>query len=182
MLSLDEIEITPIKRTDSWKVCDFVVANSDRLKRFFPKTLEQNLNPTLSKLFVENKVCLFEKKEEFLFTIKLSESRELVGLIFIKELDWRKKRGEFAYCIGYNYEGKGIITKSVQCLTQHAFDNLGLETLQIIVHRDHKRSIHVAKHNNFKWQRTLKNEFTPKNELPLDMELFEFYKSTKNKS
>jgi ribosomal-protein-alanine N-acetyltransferase len=169
-------EINAIHNGDAWKICDFCVANADRLKRYFPKTLEQNLNPTLSQLFVETKVRNFERKEEFLFTLKHSETRELAGLIYIKELDWKKKQGEFAYCIGYTFEGQSLTSKAIKALSKYAFDDLELETLQIITHKDNLASVKVALNTNFKWQKTLANEFTPVGEAPLDMELYELYK------
>ena len=173
----DGFEINPIHNGDAWKVCDLMVANSDRLKRYFPKTLAQNLNPTLSQLFIEKMVKQFEKQDVFLFTLKHSETRELAGLIYIKELDWDKKQGEFAYCIGYTFEDQGLTSKSVKALSVYAFETLGLETLQIIVHKDNIPSVKVAINNNFKWQRILKNEFTPTGEASLDMELYERYKN-----
>jgi len=170
-------EINPIHSGDAWKICDFCVANTDRLKRYFPKTLEQNLNPTLSQLFVENMVKQFKDREEFLFTLKHSKTRELAGLIYIKELDYNKKQGEFAYCISYPFEGQKLTSKAIKALSNYAFSSLGIETLQIISHKDNLGSVKVATNNHFKWQRTLQNEFTPTGEQPLDMELYELYKT-----
>lgn len=172
----DGFEINPIHGGDAWKICDLCVANSDRFKRYFPKTLEQNLNPTLSQLFVDTNVKHFQNRTVFLFTLKHSETRELAGLIYIKELDWDKKQGEFAYCIGYTFEGQSLISKAVNALSTYAFNDLGLETLQIISNKDNLGSVKVAVNNNFEWQKTLINEFTPAGEQPLDMELYELYK------
>ena len=98
-----------------------------------------------------------------------------MGLIYIKKLNWTKKEGEFAYCIGYEYEGKGITTKAIKILSNHAFDTLNLKTLQIIVHPSNKPSIKVAENCNFTWIKTLEKEHTPPGEKPLDMELYELY-------
>ncbi|TCK67730.1 ribosomal-protein-alanine N-acetyltransferase [Winogradskyella wandonensis] len=173
----DGFEINPVHNGDAWKICDLCVANADRFKRYFPKTLEQNINPTLSQIFVDNKVKAFENKTVFLFTLKHSETRKLVGLIYIKELDWDEKQGEFAYCIDYNFEGKSLISKSIKALSKYAFQNLGLEILQVISHKTNTASIKVAEKNNFKWIKTLKESYTPPGEKALDMELFELYKS-----
>ena len=94
-----------------------------------------------------------------------------------KELDWKIKQGEFAYCIGYTYEGRGLTSKAIRELSGYAFDHLGLERLQIIAHKDNLPSVKIAINNSFKWQKTLKNEFTPTGEKPLDMELYELYKN-----
>ena len=175
-LQFDDFEINPIHSGDAWKICNFMVANEDRFKRYFPGTLKESSTPTLAKHFVENKVKQFENKKEFLFTLKHSETRELAGIIYIKELDWTIKQGEFAYCIGYPFKGKNLISKAVHLLSNYAFTDLELKTLQIIVHKDNIPSVNVAVNNNFKWVKLLKNEFTPVGENPLDMELYELYK------
>ncbi len=175
ILEFDSYYISPIQEKDAWSLCDFAVANEDRLKRYFPKTLEQNLTPTLSKAFTNRKVKQFNDKEEFLFTLKVQKTNILLGLIYIKEIDWTIKQGEFAYCIGYTHEGKGLTTQSVKTLIKYANKTLALKTLQIIAHKDNKGSIKVAKNCNFVWQKTLKNAFTPTNENAVDMELYELY-------
>jgi ribosomal-protein-alanine N-acetyltransferase len=167
--------ITPIQIKDGWSICNFACANEDRLKRYFPKTLEQNLNPDLSNIFVEKKIRQFNKKEEFLFTIKGNVDYKVVGLIYIKEVDWTKKQGEFAYALDYNIEGQGVMTKSIELLSDYAFETLYLEKLQIIVHNNNKGSLKVAENNNFTWIKTLPREFTPPGESPLNMELYELY-------
>ncbi len=174
-LNLDSYYIEPIKTKDAWNLCDFIVANEDRLKRYFPKTLEQNLTPDLSKRFAELKVKQFHLKEEFLFVIKEKKSNTIAGLVYIKELDWIKKQGEFAYCIGYQFEGKSLTSKSVNLLSDYAFKDLKLETLQIIVYKTNIASVKVAENCNFIWKKTLKNEFAPTGEKAIDMELYELY-------
>ncbi|WP_142784412.1 GNAT family N-acetyltransferase [Changchengzhania lutea] len=174
-MNFDAYHISPIKSSDAWKVCNFIISNEDRLKTYFPNTLKQNLTPELSKKFVEKKVKQFELEEEYLFTIKTIETSEIVGLVYIKEIDCTTKQGEFAYCIGYPYTGKGITAKAIHLLSDYAFNDLGLKRLQIIVYKDNLASIQVAKNNNFTWIKTLKNEFTPIGSKPLDMELYELY-------
>lgn len=169
-------EINPIQSKDAWGICNLVVANEDRFKLYFPKTLEQNLTPSLSELFVKNKVKRFENKEEFLFTLKEQKNNTVAGLIYIKELNWTTKQGEFAYCIGYPYKGKGLTSKAIKTLSDYAFKMLGLKTLQIIVFKTNIGSVKVAENNGFKWIKTLEKAYTPPGHNPLDMELYELYK------
>ncbi len=177
ILEFDSFYLDKIQPKDSWKLCNFAVANEDRLKRYFPKTLEANLTPTLAEFFTIKKVKQFANREEFLFILKHTQTRDVAGMIYIKELDWNKKQGEFAYCIGYPFEGQGLTTKVVKALSQYAFDVLGLESLQIIVHKDNIASVKVAINTTFKWIKTLPEAYTPPNETPLDMELYELYKN-----
>ena len=100
---------------------DFIVSNEDRLLDFLPRTREQNLTPNLSELFVSSKVKEFDAKQEFLFTLKRKYHKDIIGLIYIKKLDWVKMQGEFAYAIDYNFEGKGIVSKVIQEMSNFGF-------------------------------------------------------------
>lgn len=175
MLDNQSFTIEGISVKDGWRICNFVVSNSDRLKRYFPTTLESNLTPALSEIFVTQKVKQYENKIEFLFTLKEKEDRSIIGLIYLKKIDWNKKTGELAYCIGYQYEGKGITTKTVQYISDWAFNEMHLNTLEIIAHKTNLGSVVVAKNCGYKWSKTLLKEHTPPNEEPLDMELYELY-------
>ena len=174
--SFDSFYIDSIQENDAWNLCNLMTSNEDRFKQFFPSTLAQNLTPELSFYFTKKKVKEYQAKQEFLFTINEQQSYTLIGLVYIKELDWEVKQGEFAYCIGYQYENKGIISKAIAALSKYAFKELGIQTLQIIVHKTNVGSLRVAEKCNFVRQKTLLNEYTPPNGIPLDMELYELYK------
>lgn len=172
-LGFENYSISPIQEKDAWRICDFVVSNEERLKDYFPKTLEQNLNPTLSQFFVSKKVKDFIAKEEFLFTIKENTNRTIIGLVYIKDLDKSQNQAELAYCIGYQYEGKGIMTTSIKNLISWCFNDAKLKILRIIVHNSNVSSKKIADKNGFQWKRTLLKEHETGSGKVLDMELYE---------
>lgn len=176
LFDFDAYFIEPIAEKDAWKLCDFNIANAERLKRYFPKTLAQNRTPDLSQIFVSKKVKQFLEKEEFLFKLKEKEGRTIIGLVYIKEIDWDKKQAELAYCIGYQYAGRGWATQSVKALSNYAFSTLALRTLRIITHKTNLASVKVAENSGYIWRRTLLKEHTPPGEDTLDMELYELFK------
>ena len=172
----DNYSIAPIHAKDAWRLCDLMVSNSDRFKDYFPGTLKENLNPTLSELFVSKKVKEFNNKEEYLFTVKENTDRTIIGLVYLKELQKKEGQGELAYCIGYQYAGKGISTKAVGEIIEWSFNEVGLDTLQIFANRNNKASVKVAENNSFTWQKTLPKNFKLPNGEFVDMELYELYK------
>ena len=174
-ISFDAYTITKIQEKDAWPLCDFMISNTDRFKDYFPLTLKENLTPTLSEIFVQKKVKEFHLKQEFLFTIKKNTNKNIVGLVYVKELHKKQGQGEFAYCIGYPYTGKGIMSKAIQQLIPWCFKEAALDTLQIIVHNSNKASIKVAEKNSFNWIQTLPKEHQVANGEYLDMELYELY-------
>lgn len=175
MITIDDnYIISKITKDDAFGIHELMCANKKRFKRFLPKTLEANSTLEKSKIFSLLKVKSIEIKEEYLFVLK--KLNKTIGLIYLKELDWHKKQGEFAYCIGSGHKGKGLICKAVKELSQYAFAEMGLEVLQIIVYKGNIASVKVAENSGFLWQKTLLKGFTPPNESPLDMELYELYK------
>jgi len=167
--------VNPLNTTDAKQLNQFIIDNSERLKRYFPVTLSSNttLEKSIEYIAIKNKEI--EEKINFTFAIRDKNDQEIAGLMILKKIDWDKKQGEFAYCIGSQFEGKGLTSFAVAEMTKFAFDDLGLKTLQIMAHKTNLGSIKVALNNGFVWQRTALNEFTPVNESPLDMELYELY-------
>lgn len=167
--------IAPIHKKDAWRLCDFMISNTERLKQDFPGTLRQNQTPTLSEHFVQDKTKSFQNKTEYLFTVKENTDRAIIGLIYIKELGKVPGQGELAYCIGHQYEGKSLTTKSVTQIIAWAFNNLNLHTLQILAHETNTASIRVAEKNGFAFKKLIKNSHTRYSGEVVDMRLYERY-------
>ncbi len=176
-IEFDNYSIAPIHHKDAWRLCDFVVSNSERLKDYFPNTLKANLTPTLAELFVDQKVKEFQNNEEYLFIVKENTNRTIIALVYLKELQKMPQQAEFAYCVSYRYERQGLTTKIISKLSDWAFTDAGLDTLQIIVHKDNIASIKVAEKNSFVFKKTLEREHRVSNGDWVDMELYERYAS-----
>lgn len=165
--------IEHLKQGDALSLNKLFVINTSRFKLYLPKTLSENrtLESTKSYIIKQEKAML--SKSEYTFTIKEENSKEIAGLIILKTIDWNTKQGEFAYCLGKNYENNGWMSEAIKATSLFCYKKLKLETFQIISHKTNYASIKVAEKSNFIWQKTLKNEFTPSNQLPQDMELYE---------
>ncbi len=167
------LQIAELVLEDAASLSSLMVANTERFRRFFPKTLAQNMTVNDSRDFILKKKKEIKANEEYTWAIGVTNRNFVAGLIILKELDWIKKQGELAYCIGLEYEGQGWVTKTVTEISNYAFNTLGLKILQIIVHKDNKGSVKVARKCGYIWQRALEKEFAPPNEQHLDMELYE---------
>ena len=171
-LNIENYILDKLKPTDANQLYQFLYDNQERFKLFFPVTLEMNSSLEKTKDYISIKNKEIEERTNFTLAIRDKNKEEIAGLIIIKKIDWDKKQGEFAYCIGSEFEGKGLTSFAVKEMTNFAFDELGLKTLQIIAHKTNFGSVKVAENNGFVWQSTLQNEFTPTNDTPLDMELY----------
>jgi len=177
-IDFENYSISPIQEKDAWRLCDFMISNSDRFADYFPSTLKENLTPTLSKLFVAKKAKEFSDKEEFLFTVKENTNRSIIGLVYVKELQKKVGQGELAYCIGYQFASKGLMSKIITKLIPWCFNEAHLNTLQIIAHKSNTASIRVAEKNSFSWKKIIPKGHQISNGEFVDMELYELYKKT----
>lgn len=173
MYKTEDFQITILTLKDAVSLHQLMLSNTERFKRYFPKTLAKNLTLEASESYVLLKHQEIQSKSEFTYAIKENVTGNIAGLVIIKKLDWETKQGEFAYCIGLEYQGKGWMTEAVRQISNYAFNELQLKTLQIISHKTNLGSIKVAENCGFLWTKTLISEFTPTDELPLDMELYE---------
>lgn len=175
MIETEAFTVEELVSYDAPAVNSLMVSNTERFQRFFPMTLNQNRSVKASEEFIARKQKKHAAKTEFTWGIRNRSSKKIIGLLILKELDWKKGVGEFAYCIDTSYEGMGWISRIVKEASRYAFEDLKLNTLQIIAHHTNRGSIRVAEKCNFKWQQTLKACHTPPGESPLDMELYELY-------
>jgi ribosomal-protein-alanine N-acetyltransferase len=166
--------LAPLVADEASALNKLMLDNVERFQPYFPKTLEANLSVEKSTAFIKQMSEDIENRILFLFALKTETA--IAGLIYIKELDWKKKEGEFAYCIGTAYARKGWISEGVARLSEYAFKDNNLESLIIITHKSNKGSVNIAKKNNFQFIKTLRNEFTPSGKAPMDMELYQLKK------
>ncbi|MCP1133523.1 GNAT family N-acetyltransferase [Paenibacillus polysaccharolyticus] len=56
------------------------------------------------------------------------------------DIDLGNRKAEIGYWLGQEYEGNGLITKAVNVLIEHAFEQLGLNKVEIGAATDNRRS------------------------------------------
>ena len=173
MLLSENFIIDQLKSTDATTLHFFLLDNTAHLSKFFPLTLSSNETIEKSVAYILEKNDEIRRKVNFTFVIRELDTQHIAGLIMIKKIDWVGRIGELAYCIGRDFERKGLVTKAVKAISGFAYDELDLKVLQIIAHKTNVGSVKVAENCDFIWKRTLLNEFTPIGESPLDMELYE---------
>lgn len=163
-----------ISTEDAESLHHLMVSNKAYFNRYLPKTVAANLTLEKSKVFIQKISEEIKTNKQFLYTLKLSN--QVVGLVYLKNLDWNIKQGELAYGLAQRYTKNGFMSQSVKKIITIAFEKLELESLIIITHKTNIGSIRVARKCGFLHNTTLKNKFTPPGEQPLDMELYELRK------
>lgn len=83
------------------------------------------------------------------FEVGIFYQKKLIGMIGLHYIDWRNKTTEIGYWISEAYQGKGIMTTTVQALTDYCFDELQLNRIVIRAAAENNKSCAIPKRLGF---------------------------------
>jgi ribosomal-protein-serine acetyltransferase len=99
---------------------------------------------------------LFDKEEETKKGKKveygLFVNNEYIGNISIFNIDEKKKSAEIGYWLSYSHARNGYMTEAVKIIEKEAFENMGLNRIQIKCDEKNKASFGVAKKCGYKYE------------------------------
>ena len=146
-----------LEKEDTSNLYDLIDRNRRRLERYFPVTVSQNLSLRDCFDYVDKKIRQAEQKELYLFVILLDE--KIVGVIILKNIDWRIPKGELAYFVGEEWEGKRIMSRSMDWLMDHFFNEMKINKLFIKCSPNNIPSRRLAIQKGFRLEGLLREEF-----------------------
>lgn len=101
-----------------------------------------------SKAFIERVRLRYAKGDGYWLGIWNDD--ELVGSIGFLYIDQENKKTEIGYWLGKEYEGKGMVTKSIKALINYGFDELHLNKIEIGAATDNVKSRAIPERLGFK--------------------------------
>ena len=75
--------------------------------------------------------CLVEFANQKRFDMGIWYEGELAGLVSFENIDWAWKVVEISYMLAVRFRGKGLATKCCRLMVDYAFDELGLNRVEI---------------------------------------------------
>ena len=83
----------------------------------------------------------------------------LAGCVSLHGVDWNDRKASLGYWVGQHYQGRGLVTQCLQAVIAHAFDDLGLERLEILCAADNERSRKMALRLGFQEEGVLRRSW-----------------------
>jgi len=90
------------------------------------------------------------ERKRFVMGIWDRSNNSLIGEIWIEPLDWKVPVIEIGYFVVKKYEGRGIITRSVNICLDFMFNGLNAHRVEIRTNDENQRSYAVAERLGFK--------------------------------
>jgi ribosomal-protein-serine acetyltransferase len=133
----DEAELRLLEERHAEELFALINRNHERLLVWVP-WLSSTDSLEHTRDFTRRKLQRFADNNGFAAGIWYQGA--LAGEIELDYVDWSNRITEIGYWVGADAEGKGLVTKACRILIAHAFDNLGLNRVQIRCATENLRS------------------------------------------
>ena len=150
MLSLkvkNDTKLRLFAEEDAGEILQLVKGNYEHLRPFLHwVTIDYSLESAREFIRQAQKAAAENTSQTF----GIFYHEKIVGVISFVKLNWNSKRAEIGYWIDKNCEGKGIVTESCRVLINYAFEELGMNRIEIRCATENVRSRAVPERLNFK--------------------------------
>jgi len=100
-----------------------------------------------SRKFIDYSIQLLDERKSMVFGIFYDG--QLAGTISFNQLDWQNRIGHVGYWLSESFTGQGIMTQAVRRLISYAFDDLGLNRIEIRCALENVKSRGIPKRLGF---------------------------------
>jgi RimJ/RimL family protein N-acetyltransferase len=118
----------------------------------------------------------FREGISFNFTIEHVKSKEVIGSMSVKEVDYKNKYCEVGYWIGRKYWRKGYGSEALSLVLDFIFKKLKLERVEAKIFHPNKGSIRMLKKFGFKQEGRLRRRVFSKRDGWMDEIIFSLLK------
>jgi len=135
------------------EVYQTVITNRDHLKRFLPWAQKVE-GPETTRDFIKRSLQQFANNDGM--QCGIWEHGRYVGGIGVHWIKWEPRYTEIGYWLARDAQGRGIMTKAVRAIVNHAFDAWKLNRVEIHCDPGNVRSRAIPLRLGFKEEGTLR--------------------------
>ena len=166
----DKICLKPYQKGYEEAFFQLVRKNFDRLQNHFPSLLKKNESIENTKTYIDEKIKLWNKCQEFAYMI--FNEQEIIGHFNIKDIDWKKKTVELAYWIDSDSENKGIVTNIVKNRINYIFSELDIIKIIARCHVENMQSEKIMQKCGMHYEGTVHNLYKNYQNISVDTYLY----------
>jgi ribosomal-protein-serine acetyltransferase len=168
-MTFDQYTVRPVEMSDAPLFFELVDRNKDRIRNFLPTTVRENSSPDFTSAYIHDKIGSAKAREHYCFVVIHTETKQLVGAIFLKRFDWTIPKCELGYFVDAASEGQGVTSGALGCILKHGFEEMGLNKFFLRAGIDNTGSCKVAEKNGFKKEGILRNDFKTAGGILIDV-------------
>ena len=155
-LETERLRLRSPRAGDGPMITAAIAESLDALQRWMPwaqggQPVEQ------SEIVARQMAVAFIRRESLTYRLLRKDDEQFVGMCSLFNFVWDVPSGEIGYWLRTAMQGQGYITEAVNCLTQLAFETLGLQRLEIRCEAANMRSAAVARRAGYTLEARLRN-------------------------
>ena len=131
--------------------------NRSQLEAYLPFTSRASQDIRSAENYFEDLLRKQNRKEGYTLLIDLGT--KVIGMIYIKSINWSIAKCELGYFIDEDFQGKGYMTKAVQDAVVYCFETLGMHKVFARIGVDNVSSKKVALNCGFELEGGMKDDF-----------------------
>lgn len=141
----DNLQLVLLTPRLAQEVYELIDLNREFLSVWLPfPPLTKSVDDTLN--FIEKSVSGFGEGNAM--HVGIREGQQLVGVIGLNKIFKSFKKADLGYWLAEEHQGKGIIHRSCQAMFQYAFEELGMQKVEIRAASENYRSRRVCEKLN----------------------------------
>jgi len=165
-MKFDHYAIRFLNENDLHDYFQLIDNNRKRLEDFFAGTVSQTKTIEDTQIHLEDVLQKTRQNNYFPFVVEDTKSGKLIASLQVKSVDWSIPKAELGYYVDSAYEGKGIISKSIELIIAFCFSEKNFNKLYIRTHKVNVGSVKVAEKNHFTLEGIIRSDYkTTKGEL-----------------
>ncbi len=111
------------------------------------------------KELLDKYISSYEKDNYYRWAVILKDTNECIGQIAYFLVDPKNNFAEIEYCIGTNFQNKGLATEAAKAVIKYGFNEMGLHKVQICHRANNISSKKVIEKCGFTYEGTLRHYF-----------------------
>lgn len=146
--------------------------NRDRLNDFFAGTVAYTKTLKDTQLYCKAIKQKVDDKSYFPFVVVDLRTNTKIGWIDVKNICWNIPKAEVGYFIDKDFEGKKIISKSLNYVLAYIENKYQFKKLLCRVSKENDSSIQVALKNGFEFEGTIRADYKTTNNQRVDLNYY----------
>ena len=166
MMTFNHFEINLLQPNEGGAFFNLIDSNRKRLEDFFAGTVSKTRTLKDTMGYCVEMQQRITNKSYFPYMITDTRTRNFVGLVDVKNIDWNVPKAELGSFIDATYEGQGLTTKATCLVVDHIVEKHKFIKLLCRANSRNKGSIAVILKNGFELEGTIRNDYrTTKGEI-----------------
>ncbi|WP_186577004.1 GNAT family N-acetyltransferase [Aquibacillus kalidii] len=142
----EELSLKLVELKDAERVFELTDASREHLREWLP-WLDMTTSVEDTKAFIKSSRRGYADNQSL--TTFILYNGEIVGTASYNKIDWTNKIAYIGYWLGKDYQSQGIMTRVAKALTDYAFNELGLNKVDITAAVENMKSRSIPERLGF---------------------------------